>query len=282
MIHSQIQDMMTAIIGAEGSMGVWLRDHLTRLGHTVKSFDDRKGDSPSVLREADMVSVSVPVPMTAEVIRNALRHMRKGTMIVEIASLKNGIHREMVEAAENGFNALSIHPLFGSSVKDLRDKTVAVIPVVDPVKESSWATEMFPGASTVEVDPEKHDRLMVHVLSLPYLVNLAIAATMGDTDLDLLKRLSGTSFTLQYTLIQSVAGETTSLVHALLSENRFLGETAEALISNMRAIMGATSDKDDFNALHESIREPLKADCGHGRAFELRQAAYNAVRPLLR
>lgn len=274
--------MMTAIIGADGKMGVWLRDHLTKLGHTIVSYDDRKGDNLSVLREVDMVIVSVPVSKTAEVIRNVLRHMRKGAMIVEIASLKNGIHREMVEAAENGFNALSVHPLFGPSVKDLRDKTVAVIPVVDPIMESSWATELFPGASTVEVDPEKHDRLMVHVLSLPYLVNLAFAATMGDTDLDLLKRLSGTSFTLQYTLIQSVAGETTSLVHALLSENRFLEETAEALISNMRGIMGATGEKDEFKALHESIREPLKADCGHGRAFELRQAAYNAVRPLLR
>jgi prephenate dehydrogenase len=134
----------------------------------------------------------------------------------------------------------------------------------------------------VEVDPEKHDRLRVHVLSMPYLVNLAFAATMGDTDLDLVKRLSGTSFILQYTLIQSVAGETTCLVHALLSENRFLEETAEALISNMREIMGATSEKETFKTLHESIWEPLKAGCGHGKAFELRQAAYNAVRPLLR
>ncbi len=157
---------MTAIIGADGKMGVWLRDHLTKLGHTIVSYDDRKGDNLSVLREVDMVIVSVPVSKTAEVIRNVLRHMRKGAMIVEIASLKNGIHREMVEAAENGFNALSVHPLFGPSVKALRDKTVAVIPVVDPIMESSWATELFPGASFVEVDPEKHDRLMVHVLSL--------------------------------------------------------------------------------------------------------------------
>ena len=172
--------------------------------------------------------------------------------------------------------------MFGPSVKDLREKTVAIIPVADPIKESSWASELFPGVSIVEVEPVKHDRLMVHVLSLPYLVNLALGATIGDTDLDLLKSLAGTSFTLQYTLIQSVAGETTSLVNALLSENRFLEETAEALISNMRDIMGSTSEKEEFKALHESIREPLKADCGHGRAFELRQAVYNAVRPLLR
>jgi len=274
--------MRVTIIGADGKMGVWLTNHLTNLGHTVDSFDDRKGDNPSALKEADMVIVSVPVSKTAEVIRDALGHMQRGASIVEISSLKTGVHPEMVTAAENGFNALSIHPMFGPSVKDLREKTVAVIPVADPVKEAIWATELFPRASIVEVEPERHDRLMVHVLSLPYLVNLALGATMEDTDLALLKKLAGTSFSLQYTLIQSVAGETTSLVHALLSENRFLEETAEAMISNMRELLGATGEKAEFKVLHESIRGPLGADPGHGRALEMRQAAYNAVRPLLR
>ena len=235
-----------------------------------------------MLKEADTVIVSVPVSKTAGVIRHALKHMMRGARIIEIASLKTVIHPEMVKAAEDGFESLSIHPMFGPSVRDLREKVVAVVPVIDAAQETAWAADLFPSASFVEVGPEKHDRLMVHVLSLPYLMNLALGATMGDTDLDLLKRLSGTSFALQYTLIQSVAGETTSLVHALLSENVFLEETAEALISNMRELMGARGVKNDFKALHESIREPLKADCGHRSALERRQAAYNAVRPLLR
>ena len=274
--------MRATIIGADGKMGAWLTNHLEKLGHTVVSFDPRKGDSPSLLTEADTVIVSVPVSRTAEVTRDALKHMRRGVRIIEIASLKTGTHPEMVRAAEQGFESLSIHPMFGPSVKDLREKTVAVVPVADAAQETAWAAELFPGASFVEVGPEKHDRLMVHVLSLPYLMNLALGATMGDTDLALLKQLAGTSFALQYTLIQSVAGETTSLVHALLSENVFLEETAEALISNMRELMGAREAKDEFKALHESIREPLKADCGHRSALERRQAAYNAVRPLLK
>lgn len=274
--------MRATIIGADGKMGVWLTDHLSKMGHTVVSFDARKGDSPRLLKEADTVIVSVPVSQTAEVIRDALRHMSEGARIVEIASLKTCVYPEMVKAAEQGFESLSIHPMFGPSVKDLREKTVAVVPVTDAAQETAWASELFPGASFVEVGPEKHDRLMVHVLSLPYLMNLALGATMGDTDLILLKKLTGTSFALQYTLIQSVAGETTSLVHALLSENLFLKETAEALISNMRGLLGATGEKAEFRALHEAIREPLEVDPDHGRALELRQAAYNAVRPLLR
>lgn len=277
-----MQVMLVTVIGAEGKMGGWLLDHLPRIGFDVATFDDRKGDSPCVLKEVDIVIVSVPVSATAKVIRKTIRHMMKGSTLVEIASLKSGIHEEMVNIAGYGINAVSIHPMFGPSVMDLTEKTVAVVPVVDTKKETEVASKLFPGATLVEVEPAQHDKLMAHILSLPYLVNMALAATMGDVDLNLLKQLSGTSFALQYTLVQSVAGETTSLVHALLSENKHLEETSEELISNMKELMDASSSKDSFRALHQGIRAKMMEDPCHVKAPELRQAAYNAVKPLLR
>jgi hypothetical protein len=111
---------------------------------------------------------------------------------------------------------------------------------------------------------------------------MALAATLKDVDLSLLKLLSGTSFALQYTLIQSVAGETTSLVHALLNENRFIGETAKELVSNMEKLMESTSSKDKFKEIHDGIRAKMMEDPCHRDAPVLRQVAYNAVKPLLR
>jgi chorismate mutase/prephenate dehydrogenase len=274
--------MLVTVIGAEGKMGSWLLDHLPRIGFDVVTFDDRKRDNPNVLKEADIVIVSVPVSVTVDVIRKTVMHMKKGATLVEIASLKSGIHEEMVKVSGCSINAVSIHPMFGPSVKDLGEKTVAVVPVVDAVKETSIASKLFPGATIFEVKPTQHDKLMAHILSVPYLVNMALAATMGDMDLNLLKQLSGTSFALQYTLVQSIAGETTSLVHALLSENTFLEETAEELISNMKELMVATSSKKEFRELHEGIKSKMMEDPTHMKAPELRQAAYNAVKPLLR
>lgn len=277
-----MQVMIAAVIGAEGKMGVWLQDHLPKIGFDVTCFDKRKGDDPSVLYEVDIIIVSVPVAVTREVIRKTVKHMRKGSILVEISSLKSGVHEEMVKVAGEGFNAVSIHPMFGPSVKDLTGKTVAVVPVLDVKKEKEVAARLFPGATLVEVEPAQHDKLMAHILSLPYLVNMALAATMSDVNLSLLKQLSGTSFALQYTLVQSVAGETTSLVHALLSENKYLGETAEELVSNMRRLLDSVGSKDDFSAIHKQIRAKMMEDPSHVRAPELRQAAYNAVKPLLR
>lgn len=257
-------------------------NHLPKIGFDVISFDERKGDSNRVLKEADIVIVSVPVSVTGEVIRKTVRQMREGSTIVEIASIKSGIHEEMVNVANHGVEAVSLHPMFGPSVKDMNEKTVAVIPVKDVKIERDWASQLFPGATLVEVEPEEHDKLMAHILSVPYLVNLALALTMKDIDLDLLKQLSGTSFALQYTLIQSVAGETTSLVHALLSENKYLGETTEKLVSAIEELLEASGSKDTLKVLHDSIKNKMAEDLTHSRAPELRQAAYNAVKPLLR
>ena len=207
--------------------------------------------------------------------------MRKETTLMEIASLKSGIHEEMIEASKKGFKALSVHPMFGPSVTSLMEKTVAVIPVSDIESEITQTKTLFPKASIIQIEPEKHDRLMSLILSLPYLVNLALAGTMMDEDLSLLRKLSGTSFALQYTLLQSVAAESTSLVQALLRENIFLEESSERFIMKLTEIMGKKDSVEEFNLLHEGIKGSMMRDTAYFRAHEIRQKAYDAIRPLL-
>ena len=274
--------MSAVIIGIDGGMGKWLRNHLESLDFTVAGFDERKGDDPNILARADLIVVSVPVGVTANVIKFAVKHTRKDATLMEIASLKSGIHEELREASKKGFNVLCVHPMFGPSVISLEEKTVAVIPISDIESEITQTAALFPRASIVQVEPEKHDRLMSLILSLPYLVNLALAGIMMDEDLSLLRKLSGTSFALQYTLLQSVAAENTSLVHALLSENKFLGESSDRFIKKFTEIMRKTGSVEEFIKLHEDIKSSMRRDMTYGIAHEIRQNAYDAIRPLLR
>ena len=172
--------------------------------------------------------------------------------------------------------------MFGPSVTSLFDNTVAVIPVSDINSEIAQTNEIFPEASIVQVEPERHDRLMSLILSLPYLVNLALAGTIMDEDLELLRKLSGTSFALQYTLIQSVAAENTNLVYALLSENRFLGESSEKLIENLTKIKEKIGSIEEFSQMHEEIRSSMRQDIVYIKAHQIRQVAYDIIRPVLR
>jgi prephenate dehydrogenase len=282
-MYTLIERVMSAvIIGIDGGMGRWLKKHLESIDYKVSGFDIRNYNDLSIIKKANLVIISVPIGVTVEVIKFAIKYMNYNATLMEIASLKTGIHNELIEASKKGFSTLCVHPMFGPSITSLEEKTVAVIPVSDIESEINQTKTLFPGASIVMVNPLDHDRLMSLILSLPYLVNLALAGTMRDDDLGLLKKLSGTTFALQYTLIQSVAAEGSNLVSSLLKENRSLRELYVKFIENLTMIMQTTDSLEEFSQIHREIKIAMKQDEVYHRAHQVRQAAYDVIQPLLR
>ncbi|MCW4013875.1 MAG: prephenate dehydrogenase/arogenate dehydrogenase family protein [Candidatus Bathyarchaeota archaeon] len=269
--------MHAIIIGIDGGMGQWMKKHLENLGCTVGGFDERRGDNSSTLNQADLVVVSVPIQVTAETIRKTVKHLRPGACLMEIASLKSGIHEAITEASELGLDVLCVHPMWGPSTCDLKDKTVAVIPLVDVEYEKEKTLELFPSARLEVVEAGEHDRLMSLVLSLPYLVNLAIAATIQDEDLERLRRVSGSTYSLQYVLAQSVSLEKTCLVEGLLSQNIYMKETTERFLNNIRKLINSV-EGNGFQDLHEKIVKSMTSDPTSKEAHVLRQTVFETIK----
>ena len=118
---------------------------------------------------------------------------------------------------------------------------------------------------------------MAAVLSLPYAMNLALARVLGGEDLALVSRMAGPTFTLQYTLAQSVAGESPTLIRDLLSGNTSLEPLLRAFSDSIEEVMEASKDERGFTALHSEIVEALSRDPSYGEADARRQRAYRAV-----
>jgi prephenate dehydrogenase len=272
--------MRVAIIGADGGMGKWLRRHLASLDFDVHGFY-HESDDTAILSKADLVIISVPIGVTSKVIKSSLKHMRKGATLMEIASLKSNTYETMVEASTMGYNTLCVHPMFGPSTTDLLEKTVVLIPVMDVESEVKQTREIYPGASIEILGPDQHDKLMSVILSLPYLINLALARTLNDEDLIRLRKLSGTTFSLQYILTQSVTAENTSLISSLINDNRFLNDLAEKYVESLNDIM-RLKDYTNFAILHNEIKDIMRRDPIHDKSHEIRQISYDSIRPLLR
>ena len=270
--------MFASIIGIEGGMGEWLVKHLGALGFEVVGYDERRGDDTRVLAKSDLVVVSVPIGATAGVIKNVAGYMSEGSTLVEIASLKSGVYEALIEASKLGLVTLSIHPMFGPSATSLEDKTIALVPVSEVESEVKRAKHLFPGASIIPTDLETHDRSMSLILSLPYLINIALAGTLKEEDLLLLRRLAGTSFTLQYVLVQSISAEKSGLIHALLSENRFLREYVDRFVDNISLILEALDSNEQFDEVHNDIQMSMRMDKLHGNASEIRQSVYEFIK----
>lgn len=269
--------MNAAIIGAEGNMGRWLVQHLGRLGSTVHKVDLRTGEGEQELKTADLVVVSVPIKATPGVLYQASGCMKRGAVLAEIASLKEGVVEPLMASAEKGLVPLCVHPMFGPTTERLDNRAVALVPMVDAGREAELAESLFPGAELVTVEAEAHDAYMAIVLSLPYLINMAFAKTMMGMDLEKLRRLGGTTFTLQYTFAQSVVAENTELVEHLLSQNSHLDKARKGFMEAVKHTVDSVKEG-RFAETHENVRCALEADPSFFSAQERRRRAYEAVK----
>jgi len=96
-------------------------------------------------------------------------------------------------------------------------------------------------------------------------------------DLEKLRRLGGTTYTLQYILAQSVVAEKTELVESLLSQNRHLDGVREGFMEAMNEMAGSLKEG-RFTEAHAEIRCILETDPYYIYADESRRRAYDAVK----
>lgn len=277
--------MKVSIIGGYGRMGRWFTRYFSAQRHRVvisgpkvhkaKAFAEAAGvdfakNNVEAVKDTDLAVVSVPIPVTAKVIREVAPRVKKGAVIAEISSLKTGIVEALVEAAEIGVKPLSIHPLFGPGAKKMREQRIAVVPVVDRGTEVKLAENLFPEAEVVVVDAEEHDRAMALVLSLPYFVNVVFASVVGEENLEALKKFAGTTFPLQLTLAESVMTEDSALHASIQMDNKYVLQCLEKFLSKAKTIekLIAEKDKAKFITLCNKIRDSLSKDSDFLKAYE--------------
>lgn len=277
--------MKVSIIGGYGRMGRWLTRYFVAQGHKViisgadlqktKNFAEAAGvdfakNNIEAVKDADLVVVSVPIPITAKVIREIVPHVKKDAVVAEISSLKSGVVEALAEAADFGVKPLSIHPLFGPGAKKMRGQKIAVAPVFDGDAEVKLAENLFPEAKMIIVDAEEHDRAMALILALPYFVNVVFASVVGEENLEALKKLAGTTFPLQLTLAESVMAEDSALHTSIQIDNKYARRYLAKFISKAKAIekLIAEKDKAEFAALCNKTRDLLSKDPDFSKAYE--------------
>lgn len=140
---------------------------------------------------------------------------------------------------------------------------------------------MFEDAEIVISEQEDHDRAMAIVLSLTYFMNLAFAKVLSEEDLLPLKRLSGTTFTVQLAIVESIVGEDLDLVTSLLKENRFTESYVDRFISEAETIRELLISRDyrGFDVLYNNLKASLSMDPDYSRSGERRYRAFSAMRP---
>lgn len=276
-------------------MGKWLVKYFLDQGHEVIISDAKKDEAKAVsettgaklansnieaAKDADLTVVSTPIDATAQVLREVAAELKEPSTVVEISSIKSRLIPVLAELAKRNMRTLSLHPLFGPGIQKLDGEKIVLIPVADSASEMQVARELFPTAEIVISCADDHDRVMALTLSLPHFMNIVFASVISEEDLNALKKLGGTTFSLQLVTSEGVMSEDPSLYASIQMDNEYASRYLDKFMSKAERLRDYVDRKDSqkFSQFYKDAHDALTKDPDFKKAYERMYKALNSLK----
>lgn len=243
-----VEPMSIAVIGGNGRMGRWLRLLFEGDGHKVINVDIDTDMRVTDCTDVDVAIVSVPIPVTRNVLSQLDGVCRQDTLIFDIASIKSPFLGLMRDMASRGRRVCSVHPMFSSNDRSLYDRNIIICDCGCP-EAADTAERLFGdrGANIKRMSAAEHDRYMSYVLGMSHAVNIAFFDTLSRSGLsyDEMKAVASTTFRKSLDANRSVAFDDPVLYHDIQFLNAGSREAWEVFSECVEELKEASLDPDD-------------------------------------
>ena len=126
--------MKIAVIGGTRGLGKWIATFLSNKGYNVVITGRNKISGESVSKKigvdytdnnieaavsSDVVIISLPIDVTPKIIKELAPQMKKGSLLLDVTSVKEEPSNLMTEYAAEGVEVIPTHPMFGPRIRSL-------------------------------------------------------------------------------------------------------------------------------------------------------------------
>lgn len=267
--------MELAVLGA-GAMGRWFAKFAGDRGWEVSitDIDGRKArrvseelninlsdSNEAAARDAGVVLVAVPIKETPQVIEEVAGSVAEDSLLVDIASVKEGPVTKM-EEIDVDCELASIHPLFGPGTESLEDQNIISIPVKVGERYQRFKDILSSsGAQIKEMKAEEHDRLMSVVQSLTHLTLLIYVSAFNSM------KSSGEALSFQTPMFKKLIDVTKAFLNEdpklcgdIQTENRYSSMARSSILEACRSLNVAL--KAENTRVIEDIFEEAREELG--------------------
>ncbi|MCT7949340.1 bifunctional chorismate mutase/prephenate dehydrogenase [Ancylothrix sp. C2] len=181
------------IIGGRGMMGQFFSQQLTAAGHHVKSLGSKDWErADTLLKEADLVLVCVPIERTIDIIQKTASYISKSTVLADITSIKTPFLKAMLEAHSGP--VVGLHPMFGPGVNSFLSQTVVACPGRDQ-EAFQWLLDFIKneGSKLIVCSAEDHDQMMVAVQAIRHFSTFSLGVFLAGEKFDIARSLEFSS-----------------------------------------------------------------------------------------
>ena len=246
------------VVGGGGGMGRWLASFLRERGYQVDIADPTVPGSASatdLASRVDALFVAVPIDATLGVIAEVGPHMKPGSALLDITSLKERELAAMLAATEeSGVEVVGTHPLFGPSATSVSGLNFITCPARG-TRALEWIESLFAegGAVVTRASATQHDEMMAIVQGLEHFSTVATGLALRDlgVPVDLFGPYATPSFDFKVGAIRRVFCDNPRLYGDILGTNpRTAGVVDRYLqVANEMAVAVREGDTERLTAL---------------------------------
>ncbi len=268
------------IIGGSGGMGKVFARYFKKHGFNVilyaRNEDILRREAKELkvkyltnleesVKDADIVMVSIPIRTTPDMIKEVAPYLKDNAILFDISSIKSSVFKVLDEARKQyPINCLSLHPMFGPGIVNMRNYVIIVIKVggtreyVNLIKE---LLQIFKsdGLILTETDPILHDKQVALTLGVPHMLNIIFLNLLKKTNFSLreLTKYTGTTFLLQKVFAESIIQREMEMFGEIQIENHeflYILDLLENLIQEYKTIIY----NKDFNEFEKIFTQGLE------------------------
>ena len=177
------------ILGGTGQMGRMFAKAFREIGCDVIALGRCSAtDEKHLVRESELVIITVPIHETVSVIRRVRGLLNKHQLFSDFTSVKSHVIPEMLETEAS---LISCHPMFGG-MNEMSGQNAILLPV-NPGKYLKKYQRLLQDLHlnvVMMADWKKHDETMSIIQGLMHFIHIVFSRTLQSRDIDLQTILS--------------------------------------------------------------------------------------------
>jgi len=277
-----------AIIGSSGNMGRWFASFLLKDGKEVvilgrnesklMEVKQRLGvevaTSVEAVSGADVILLSVPIGSFEEVVKQVQPYVQPRQVVVDITSVKV-LPVEIMHKYIKAGAVLGTHPVFGPGARGVKNQNFVLTPTNNDEETLAERVTQYleaRGARVTIMTPQEHDEMMAVVLGLAHFISIVSADTLAGFDkLPLMREISGSTYKVLLTLVESVISEDPELYASLQMNLPKMAEIEELFQRSSKTWAELIKNKDsrEFVRRMNLLKERLeKGNPDFGKSYE--------------
>jgi prephenate dehydrogenase len=263
--------MKIGIIGGSDGLGktlvYYFRDEFDV---TITARDHQKGrkvadelnvnyiESNTQLAErSDMLIISVPINNTPSVIREVAPFMKKGSVMIDVTSIKEEPLKAMEEYLPPNVEYIPTHPIFGPRTTEVDNQIIALT----PTKKGKWYPKVYnylagKNMRIIETTAKHHDYMMSIVQVLTHFSFISTASAMEKLKVDINETEDYESpiYNLMIDMIARIVSQNPYLTYYIQTMNNNGPKIRKAFSDAVDELREAIDDNDDEKFIEIAIK----------------------------